>query len=113
MKNRFLTSCCTCTLFVILMHDRGEVQDTFKTMKVSRNMRLSWLQRWQAMDEDGSNLLDYQEFLQGCGLTDNLWGWRMFNLLDKNFTGGHDCADTPVLWTASCVLFSCCAITKE
>ncbi|CAN0177117.1 unnamed protein product [Ectocarpus sp. 12 AP-2014] len=54
-------------------------------MKVSPDMRLSWLQRWQSMDEDGSNLLDYTEFLQACGLLDNMWSWRMFNLLDKNF----------------------------
>lgn len=39
------------------------------------------------MDEDGSNLLDYTEFLQACGLRDNMWSWRMFNLLDKNFVG--------------------------
>lgn len=39
------------------------------------------------MDEDGSHLLDYSEFAQACGLTDNLWSWRMFKLLDKNFTG--------------------------
>ncbi|CAB1102563.1 unnamed protein product [Ectocarpus sp. CCAP 1310/34] len=56
-------------------------------MKVSSDMRLSWLQRWQSMDEDGSNLLDYTEFLQACGLRDNIWSWRMFNLLDKNFVG--------------------------
>ncbi|CAM9303601.1 unnamed protein product [Ectocarpus fasciculatus] len=54
-------------------------------MKVSPDMRLSWLQRWQSMDEDGSNLLDYTELLQACGLRDNMWSWRMFNLLDKNF----------------------------
>ncbi|CAN0507921.1 unnamed protein product [Ectocarpus sp. 8 AP-2014] len=56
-------------------------------MKVSPDMRLSWLQRWQSMDEDGSNLLDHTEFLQACGLRDNMWSWRMFNLLDKNFVG--------------------------
>ncbi|CBN77135.1 hypothetical protein Esi_0036_0106 [Ectocarpus siliculosus] len=54
-------------------------------MNVSPDMRLSWLQRWQSMDEDGSNLLDYPEFLQACELRDNMWSWRMFNLLDKNF----------------------------
>lgn len=56
-------------------------------MKVSRAMRMAWLQLWQSMDEDGSNLLEYQEFVAGCGLEDNLWSWRVFNLLDKNFTG--------------------------
>lgn len=59
----------------------------FKTMKVSPDMRLSWLQRWQSMDDDDSNLLDYNEFIHGCGLHDNMWSWRMFNLLDKNFVG--------------------------
>lgn len=39
------------------------------------------------MDADGSNLLDYPELLQACGLRDNMWSWRMFNLLDKNFVG--------------------------
>ena len=67
--------------------DRGEVQEAFKSMKVSRTMRLSWLQLWQSMDEDSSNLLDYQEFVAGCGLKDGLWSRRVFNLLDKNFTG--------------------------
>lgn len=66
---------------------RGELQETFKTMKVSRDMRLSWLQRWQSMDKDGSKLLDYTEFVQTCGLQENLWSRRMFDLLDKNFTG--------------------------
>lgn len=66
---------------------RGEVQEAFKSMKVSRATRLSWLQLWQSMDEDSSNLLDYQEFVAGCGLKDGLWSWRVFNLLDKNFTG--------------------------
>ena len=50
-------------------------------------MRLAWLQLWRKMDEDGSNLLDYKEFVQACGLEDNLWSWRAFNLLDNNFTG--------------------------
>jgi len=59
----------------------------FKTLKVSPDMRLSWLQRWQSMDDDGSNLLDYNEFVHGCGLQDNMWSLRMFNLLDKNFIG--------------------------
>lgn len=68
---------------------RGELQETFKAMKVSRDMRLSWLQRWQSMDTDGSNLLDYAEFVQACGLNDNMWSWRMFNLLDKNFVGKY------------------------
>ncbi|CAM9790270.1 unnamed protein product [Hapterophycus canaliculatus] len=54
-------------------------------MKVSPDMRLSWLERWQLMDDDGSKLLDYTEFLQACGLPDSMWSWRMFNLLDKNF----------------------------
>lgn len=67
--------------------DRGEVRDLFKTMKVPKNMQLAWLQRWQSMDDDGSNLLDYKEFVGGCGLEDNLWSWRVFNLLDKNYTG--------------------------
>lgn len=66
---------------------RGELQETFNAMKVSRDMRLSWLQRWQSMDTDGSKLLDYAEFVQACGLDDNMWSWRMFNLLDKNFVG--------------------------
>lgn len=39
------------------------------------------------MDDDGSKLVDYREFSHGCGLEDNLWSRRMFNLLDKNFTG--------------------------
>lgn len=56
-------------------------------MKVSRDMRLSWLQRWQSMDKDGSKLLDYTEFVEACGLRENMWSWRMFNLLDKNFVG--------------------------
>ncbi|CAN0486498.1 unnamed protein product, partial [Ectocarpus sp. 8 AP-2014] len=43
---------------------KGSLEATFKTMKVSPDMRLSWLQRWQSMDEDGSNLLDHTEFLQ-------------------------------------------------
>lgn len=56
-------------------------------MKISPEMRLSWLERWQLMDADGSKLLDYSEFLEACGLPDNMWSWRMFNLLDKNFVG--------------------------
>lgn len=68
---------------------RGELHETFNAMKVSKDMRLAWLQRWQLMDTDGSNLLDYAEFGQACGLSDNIWSWRMFNLLDKNFLGTH------------------------
>lgn len=41
------------------------------------------------MDKDGSNLLDYQEFVDGCGLESNLWSLRLFDLLDKNFTGSY------------------------
>lgn len=67
--------------------NRGEVRELFKTMKVSKDIQLMWLQRWQVMDNDGSNLLDYKEFVGGCGLEDNLWSWRVFNLLDKNCTG--------------------------
>lgn len=66
---------------------RGELQATFKAMKVPKDMRLSWLKRWQSMDDDGSSLLDYTEFISACGLCNNMWSWRMFNLLDKNFVG--------------------------
>eukprot|EP00752_Nemacystus_decipiens_P007285 g6519.t1 len=59
-------------------------------MKVSKDRRLSWLQLWQAMDTDRSNLLDYAEFIQACGLSDNMWSWRMYNLLDTNFVGCVD-----------------------
>ncbi|CAM9466443.1 unnamed protein product [Laminaria digitata] len=53
-------------------------------MKVSRAMRLSWLQLWRSMDEDGSNLLDYQEFVAGCELTDDLWSWRVLLVFDRS-----------------------------
>lgn len=72
-------------------------------MKVSKDMRLSWLQHWHSMDDDGSNLLDYTEFVQGCGLHDNMWSWRMFSMLDKHFVGVYPdryihlhCVDTRI-----------------
>lgn len=94
-----------CAIIIYAMSYRGEVHEAFKSMKVSRAMRLSWLKLWQSMDKDGSNLLDYQEFVAACGLTDGLWSWRVFNLLDKNCTGRHIVASRTADFFARAILY--------
>lgn len=69
------------------MNNRGEVQEAFDKIKASQTMRLAWLEKWQSMDKDGSRLLDYPELLKTCGLEDNMWSSRVFDLLDKNIIG--------------------------
>lgn len=59
----------------------------FDKMRLSHDMRLSWLQRWELLDEGGVNQVSYEKFIVGCELPDSSWSRRFFSLLDKHSTG--------------------------
>ncbi|CAM9787672.1 unnamed protein product, partial [Chrysoparadoxa australica] len=66
---------------------QGETQLLFESYGMTLHEQFSWLQLWDDIDTDGSNLVDFEEFTEGFDLRPSLWAQRLFSQLDEHYTG--------------------------
>ncbi|GMI13799.1 hypothetical protein TrVE_jg9649 [Triparma verrucosa] len=74
------------------MDQRGELIVIFKTLKLSDEQRLRWVELWSAIDTDEDNTMDVQEFnlffdLVGGNVKDLIYTRRLFQVFNRNFNG--------------------------
>ncbi|GMH66001.1 hypothetical protein TL16_g04334 [Triparma laevis f. inornata] len=74
------------------MDQRGELIVIFKTLKLTDEQRLRWVELWSAIDSDGDNTMDKGEFnmffdLVNGDVKDLIYTRRLFQVFNRNFNG--------------------------